>query len=166
MAGVTTAQRNSATNPPEPTIPSIPLTAADPGGETDGRSIGGLVRDAATHLSTLVRAEVELVKAEVTAEVKKGIKGSVLFIVALTILLFSLFFLFFAAAELLADLGMYRSAAFGIVFLAMIVVAGAFAFLGWRKVRKIRAPQRTISAMKETATALTKRGEHTSRLEP
>ena len=150
MASVTTAQHNSATNPPEPTIPSIPLSAADSDGEADGRSIGGLVRDAATHLSTLVRAEVELAKAEVTAEVKKGIKGSVLFIVALTILLFSLFFLFFAVAELLADLGMYRSAAFGIVFLAMIVVAGVFAFLGWLKVRKIHAPQRTISTVKET----------------
>jgi hypothetical protein len=40
----------------------------------------------------LVRAEVELARAEVTAEVKKGLQGSIFFIVALVIVLFSLFF--------------------------------------------------------------------------
>lgn len=133
-----------------PLVPSIPLSE-DLAGAPSEQSIGGLVKDATTHLSTLVRSEVELAKLEITAEVKKGIKGSVFFIVALTVLLFSLFFFFFAIAELLADLGLYRSAAFGIVFGVMLVVAIIFALLGWRKVRKIRAPQRTISEAKETA---------------
>ena len=84
-----------------PVLPSIPLSPEPVTAPAD-QSIGGLVREATAQMSTLVRAEVELAKTEVTAEVRKGVQGSVFFIVALTILLFSLFFLFFTLAELLA----------------------------------------------------------------
>ena len=114
------------------------------------QSIGALVKDATTHVSTLVRAEVELAKAEVTAEVKKGVQGSVFFIVALVIGLFSLFFLFFTLAELLA-MWLHRAAAFAIVFGIMLLVAGLFGLLGYLRVRKIRKPERTISSLKESA---------------
>ncbi|WP_258905558.1 phage holin family protein [Actinokineospora sp. UTMC 2448] len=140
-----------------PPVPSIPLAddrtiaAADP-------SIGNLVKDATTHLSTLVRAEVELAKTEVAREVKKGLKGSVFAILALVILLYSSFFLFFALAELLADIGLWRSAAFGIVFFLMLLMAGFFAFIGYRKFRTVRAPKRTIDSVKETAATLRQRG--------
>lgn len=142
-------------------MPSIPLSADSPatrGGPAEDQSIGGLVRDASTHLSTLVRAEVELARSEVTAEVKKGVKGSVFFIVALTILLFSLFYFFFALAELLWEFGLVRWAAFGIVFLFMVLLAALSGYLGYRKVRKIRAPERTISSAKDTVAALKSRG--------
>ena len=82
-------------------IASIPLTADDPTAEA---SIGGLVRDATTQVSTLIRAEVELAKGEIADSVKKGVKGSVFFIIALTVLLFSLFFMFMALAFLISDL--------------------------------------------------------------
>jgi hypothetical protein len=132
------------------TITSIPLSEVD---TTANASIGDLVRDAAEQMSTLVRAEVALAKAEVTGEVRKGLQGSVYFIVALTILLFSTFFFFFFLAELL-DLWLYRWAAFLVVFGLMIVAAGVFAFLGYRKVRKLRAPEKTIESLKETRTVL------------
>lgn len=138
--------RDGATGP---AVTSIPLSeeATTAGGD---QSIGELVRDATTHLSTLVRAEVELAKTEIAGEVKKGVKGSVYFVLALTVLGFSLFFLFFTLAEGLAQLGLWRWAAFGIVFLLMLVVAGLFAFLGYLRVRKIRAPKRTIESLKDT----------------
>jgi uncharacterized membrane protein YqjE len=139
-----------------PVLPSIPL-APEPVPSTDEKSIGGLVSEATKHVSTLVRAEVELARAEITAEVKKGLQGSVFFIVALTILLFSLFFLFFTLAELLA-IWLNRAAAFGIVFAVMLLAAGLFGFLGYRRVRKIRAPERTISTLKESAQVLSSRG--------
>lgn len=131
-------------------VTSIPLSeeGTASGGE---QSIGALVRDATTHLSTLVRSEVELAKTELAAEVKKGVRGSVYFVLALTVLGFSLFFLFFTLAEGLAALGLWRWAAFGIVFLAMLLVAGVFALLGYRRVRKISAPKRTIESLKDTA---------------
>jgi uncharacterized membrane protein YqjE len=140
-----------------PVLPSIPL-APEPVPSSAEKSIGGLVSEATKHVSTLVRAEVELARAELTAEVKKGLQGSVFFIVALSILLFSLFFLFIAIGELLA-IWLNRAAAFGIVFGVMLLAAGLFGFLGYRRVRKIRAPERTISTLKESAQVLSQRGK-------
>ena len=74
-------------------------------------------------MSTLVRAEVELARAEVTAEVKKGLQGSIFFIVALAVALFSLFFLFFTFAASARDLAA-AWAAFSIVFGLMIAGRG------------------------------------------
>jgi len=139
-----------------PVLPSIPL-APEPVPSTDEKSIGGLVSEATKHVSTLVRAEVELARAEITAEVKKGLQGSVFFIVALTILLFSLFFLFFTLAELLA-LWVGRPGGFAIVFGLMLLLAGLAGFIGYRRVKKIRAPERTISTLKESAAVLSHRG--------
>ncbi|HVK22176.1 MAG TPA: phage holin family protein [Actinokineospora sp.] len=142
-----------------PKVPSIPLSDDRAFAAAGDQSIGNLVKDATTHLSTLIRAEVELAKSEVTGEIKKGLKGSIFFIVALTILLYSSFFFFFALAEFLADLGLYRSAAFGIVFGLMLVMVVALGWLGYRKMRAIRAPKKTIESFKDTAAALTHRGE-------
>ncbi len=139
-----------------PVLPSIPL-APEPTRSAEERSIGELVREATEHVSTLVRAEVELARSEVTAEVKKGMQGSVFFIIALTILLFSLFFGFFALGELLA-LWLNRAVAFAIVFGIMLLAAGLFGLFGYLRVRKIRAPERTISSLRESAHVLTHRG--------
>ncbi|SHK42706.1 Putative Holin-X, holin superfamily III [Pseudonocardia thermophila] len=139
-----------------PVLPSIPLSR-EPVVPVGQQSIGAIVKDATTHLSTLLRAEVELAKAEVTAEVKKGLQGSVFFIIALVILLFSLFFFFFALGETLA-IWLHRAAAFAIVFGIMLVAAGLFALFGYLRVRKIRAPERTISTLKDSAAVLSARG--------
>ncbi|WP_336087941.1 phage holin family protein [Nocardia sp. SSK8] len=132
------------------TVTSIPLTDANPPGSA---SIGSLVRDATEQMSTLVRAEVALAKAEVTAEVRKGLTGSVFFILALTVLLFSSFFFFFFLAELL-DVWLYRWAAFLIVFALMVLTTALLGFLGWLKVRKLRAPEKTIGSLKQAAEVL------------
>ncbi|GAA1235341.1 MULTISPECIES: phage holin family protein [Pseudonocardia] len=139
-----------------PVLPSIPLSR-EPVKPASEQSIGELVRDATAQVSTLVRAEVELARAEVTAEVKKGVQGSVFFIVALTILLFSLFFAFFALAELLA-LWLNRAVSFAIVFGIMLLVAGLFGLFGYLRVRRIRKPERTLSSLKESAQVLSQRG--------
>lgn len=131
-------------------VTSIPLSEEGTGSGGE-QSLGNLVRDATTHISTLVRAEVELAKTELTGEIKKGVKGSVYFVLALAIIAFSMFFLFFILAEGLHALGLWRWASFGIVFLLMLVVAGLLALLGYQRVRKIRAPQRTIESLKDTA---------------
>jgi uncharacterized membrane protein YqjE len=139
-----------------PVLPSIPL-APEPVRTAAELSVGELVRQATTHMSTLVRAEVELARAEITSEVKKGLQGSIFFVIALTILLFSLFFAFFALGEVLA-IWLPRSAAFGIVFGVMLLTAGLFGLLGYLRVRRIRKPERTIATLKESAQVLTHRG--------
>ncbi|MQA14406.1 MAG: phage holin family protein [Pseudonocardiaceae bacterium] len=140
-----------------PAVPSIPMSPeAD---SATGTSLGGLVREASTHLSTLLRSEIELARAEVTDEVRKGVKGSIFFIVALAVLLFSLFFLFFFLGELLS-VWLARWAAFGIVFVLMLLTAGLFGLLGYLRVRKIRKPERTMSSVRETAQLASRRGKH------
>jgi uncharacterized membrane protein YqjE len=143
-----------------PPVPSIPLTAETPAKIAEETSLGGLVRDATGHLSTLVRAEVELAKSEVVKEVKKGIAGSVYFIVALTVLLFSLFFLFLTIGYALYDIfGWPLSLSFLTVFVVMLLVTGLFALLGVRKLKKLRKPERTIESAKDIANTLRHRGE-------
>lgn len=139
-----------------PVLPSIPL-APEPVVPVSDQSLGAIVKDATTHVSTLLRAEVELAKAEVTAEVKKGVQGSIFFIVALVILLFSLFFFFIAIGELLS-IWLHPAAAYGIVFGVMVLAAGLFGLLGYLRVRKIRAPERTIATLKDSAAVLSSRG--------
>jgi uncharacterized membrane protein YqjE len=134
------------------TVTSIPLV--DPHAAKADPSIGDLVKDATTQVSTLVRAEVELAKAEITRDVKKGLTGSVYFILALVVLFYSTFFFFFFVAELL-DTWLWRWVAFLIVFGIMVVVTVVFALLGYLKVRRIRGPQQTIESVKETREALT-----------
>jgi hypothetical protein len=138
----------AVTSTQPPPVPSVPLSP-EPVVSPAEQSIGALVRDASTHLSTLVRSEFELARAELVAEVRKGVRGSVYFVVALTILLFSLFFLFIAAGEVL-DVWLPRWAAFSIVFGLMLATAGLFALLGYRRMRSIRKPARTISSLQET----------------
>ncbi|WP_433730089.1 phage holin family protein [Nocardia sp. CA-129566] len=132
------------------TVTSIPLSDTDPIGSA---SFGTLVRDATEQMSTLVRAEVELARAEVTGEIKKGLQGSVYFILALTVLLFSTFFFFFFLGELL-DVWLARWAAFLIVFLLMIVATLVLALLGYLRVKKLRAPEKTIDSLKQARNVL------------
>jgi MFS family permease len=139
-------------------VPYIPLSSDDDS-TAGGQSIGSLVSQATQHMSTLVRAEVELAKSEIVGEVKKGVTGSVFFIIAGVIGLYSSFFFFFFLGELLSDWWGLRWPAFLTVFGLMLVVTAVFAFLGWRKVKKVKAPERTISSVKETAAALKPRRE-------
>src|ERR1700738_4997653 len=141
-------RRNGVPN----TITSIPLT--DPNVLPADASIGDLVKEATAQMSTLVRAEVELARAEITRDVKKGLTGSVFFIAALVVLFYSTFFFFFFLAELL-DTWIWRWAAFLIVFGIMVVVTVALALFGYLKVRRIRGPQQTIESVTETRSALT-----------
>lgn len=132
-------------------VPYIPLSEDNT--TTDNQTVGALVRDATQQVSTLVRAEIELAKSEVVGEVRKGVKGSLFFIIALVVALYSSFFFFFFLGELLSQ-WLPRWASFGIVFLLMLITAGVFGLLGYRKVKKLRAPERTIGSVKETAAAL------------
>jgi len=137
------------------TLTTIPLT--DPHAGPAEPSIGDLIKDATTQVSTLVRAEVELARAEITRDVKKGLTGSIYFIAALVVLFYSTFFFFLFLAELL-DTWLWRWVAFLIVFAIMVVVTAVLALLGFLKVRRIRGPQRTIESVRETRTALTPGG--------
>ena len=143
------------------TVTSIPLV--DPHAPKPDPSVGDLVKDATSQVSTLVRAEVELARAEITRDVKKGLTGSVYFILALVVLFYSTFFFFAFVAALLHEwLGFYAWSAILIVFGVMVVTTVLLAFLGYRKVRKIRGPQKTIESVKEARVALVPGGDRSA----
>ncbi|AZI57151.1 phage holin family protein [Nakamurella antarctica] len=138
----------------QPSIPLTPELDVDPQG-----SIGALVKDATTHVSTLVRAEIELAKLEIMASAKQGIVGAVFFILAGVIGLFSLFFMFFFFADLL-DIWLPRWSASLITWGVMLVMVGGLVFLGIKKVKKIGKPERTIASLQTTATTLKAAATH------
>ncbi|HWE88374.1 MAG TPA: phage holin family protein [Pseudonocardiaceae bacterium] len=138
-------------------VSSIPLTPDTAAAAAAEQSIGSLVRDATAHLSTLVRAEVELARSEITGEVKKALRGSVFLIVALVVVLLSFPFLFITIAEVIA-VWLPQWAGFLIVWGFMIAVAGGCGYAGYRRMRRIRAPQRTMGSVRDTATALKRPG--------
>ena len=137
--------------PPGSTGASIPLVAEPAVDRT--ASMGALVKDVTTHMSTLVRSEIELAKLEITETVKTGATGGAFFGVAAVIGAFSMWFFFFMLGEILA-IWLPRWVAFTIVFVLMLVLAGLFAFLGLRKVKKIKKPEKTIASLEQTAAAL------------
>jgi uncharacterized membrane protein YqjE len=161
MTSVTSAQH--PTTDGLPPVSSIPLTEDDPTRDAAHQSIGALVRDATTHLSTLIRAEVELARSEITAEVKKGVLGSIFFLIALTLALLLMPFLLVTIALVIA-IWWPQWVGFLIVTGAMLLSAGLFAFLGFRRVRRIRGPRKTISSVKDTAAALKRREPDQPRL--
>ncbi len=166
---MTSARENSNGNGAGlPRVPSIPLS--DDATAAGDQSIGGLVKDATTHLSTLVRAEVELARSEIVGEVKKGLTGSVYFITAGVLGLLLLPFLLTAIA-LGINKGLWSWAdpwgGFLIIVLLMGAAAGILVWRGIKKFKRIHAPQRTIDSAKDTVAALRNRGENGhSELEP
>ncbi|MGN6605792.1 MAG: phage holin family protein [Jatrophihabitans sp.] len=119
-----------------------------------GPSVGQLVSEASTHLSTLVRSEIELAKLELRSSVKNAGVGIGFFGAAAAVLVFSLVFGFITLAEGLAALGLDRWLAFLIVFVFQLLLAGVAAFLGYKKVKRVKAPQRTIATSKESVAYL------------
>jgi len=133
-------------------VSAIPLSDPDlgPNGEP---SVGALVRNATESMSKLFRSEVALAKAELAAEAKKGAIGSAAFVVAGTVLLYSSFFFFWFLGELLSE-WLPRWAAFGIVFLLLVVLAAVTGFVGYLFVRKIRGPKKTIESVNQLSSVL------------
>ena len=114
-------------------------------------SVGELVRQASEHVSTLVRAEVELAKAELSDTVKRGGIGGGLLAAAGVIGLFSVPFLFVVLAEVLVAIGLWRWMSYLIVWVLFLVVAGVLALIGRAQLKKVRKPERTLETVKDTA---------------
>jgi uncharacterized membrane protein YqjE len=119
-------------------------------------SVGQLVSEVSTHLSTLIRGEVELAKLELRSTAKNGLTGAGMFIGAAVLLVFSLVYFFQAIAETLDRYLVPRWVAFFIVFGLLVVVAALLVYLGIKKVKRVKAPARTIKTTKETVDYLKK----------
>ncbi|SCX39703.1 Putative Holin-X, holin superfamily III [Klenkia marina] len=112
-------------------------------------SIGSLVQSAMADVSTLIRSEVELAKAEVGASVKKVGIGGGLIAAGGVMLAFSSIFLFIGIAELITWLGLARWIAYLIVFGGLVLVGALVILVGIRTTKKFRKPERTIETLKD-----------------
>jgi hypothetical protein len=136
--------------------PTTSAATAVNGNTATEPTVGQLVADASTHLSTLIRGEIALAKIELRSSVKSGGIGVVALVIAAVVGLFSLVFGFLALAEGLAALGLDRWLAFLIVFVFQLVIVGLLVYIGIKKMKKVKAPARTIKSTRETVDYLKK----------
>jgi len=105
----------------------------------------------------LVRAEVELAKAELTTKAITAVKGAVFFIVAGVIAFFGVFGLLITAIWAIHDIfNLAVSLSALIVTLVFFLLAGLIALVGLKKAKKAApfAPEKAISNMKPLSSQL------------
>jgi uncharacterized membrane protein YqjE len=116
-------------------------------------SVGTLVQSAMADMSTLVRGEIELAKAEIGRSAKKAGISVGLFGAAGVLAAFAGIYLFFTVAEVL-DLWMPRWVAFLIVTVFLLLLAGIAALVGKRMLKKIEKPERTLETLSDLPDVL------------
>jgi hypothetical protein len=128
-------------------------TASRPG-DSQEETLGALFAAASRDLSTLVRSEIELAKAEVRSDVKNGVLGGAMFGAAAFLGVLAVILLSVAAAYGLVALGLHAGLAFLLVAVLYLLLAALLAFVGKRAVGKVGPPERTIRTSKDTAAFL------------
>jgi ABC-type multidrug transport system fused ATPase/permease subunit len=126
-----------------------PVNDADP-------TIGRLVSDATRDISTLINKEIQLAKTELQVSIKTGGISIGLFVGAAFFALMSLIMLSIAFAFLInwQGEGLALQWAFLIVFGFYLLLAALLGFIGVRKVRKIRGPEKAIAQAQEAKQIL------------
>lgn len=112
-------------------------------------SLGELVSTATRDLSALIRTELQLAKVEIKRDVQAAGKGAGLFGGAGLSGLMALIFLSIAAAYGISWLGIGLGWGFFIVGLLYLIVAGALAFTGKKKIDQVGPPEKTIETVKD-----------------
>src|ERR687889_737601 len=122
--------------------------------DVEGTSVGQLFGELAKDLSTLMRQEVALAKAEVQAEAKKAGKGAGMMAAAALAGFLTLLFLSNAlwwALENVMDAGLAA-----LIVAALWGIVGAIAFsMGKKKLQQVNPkPERTVDTLSEVPSAL------------
>ncbi len=131
-----------------------PTPAASTDATAEEPTIGRLVVDAQRDISNLVKDEIALLKAELKVSAKYGGTGAGLFGAAAFLVLLSVIMLSVSFAYFLHMTDLHLAWCFLIVFGAYVLLAGLLAFIGVRKVKKVRGPERAIRQAQETKTVL------------
>ena len=145
---------NAMTDPTRGGTATRPGTGPGGGTGTDEPTLGALVASASRDLTGLVHSEIELAKTELKAEVSTAVKGGVMFGAAAVLGGLAVILLSHAAAWVLFALGLPAWAGFLIVAAVYLLLAGIFAFIGWRAMKKVGPPERTVRTSKDTAAFL------------
>ncbi len=129
--------------------------APEPVRDTDP-TIGRLVTDASRDISSLVSQEIKLAKSELKVSVKAGGLGIGLFAAAGFLAVMALIMLSVAIAYLIHwnGSGLDLHWAFLIVFAFYLLLAALLVFVGVKKVKQVRGPDKAIAQGKEIPRAL------------
>src|SRR3954471_21306064 len=119
-------------------------------------TIGRLVHDASRDISTLIQKEIQLAKSELRVSFKAGGTGlglfaAAAFLVLLAIIMFSVALAYFIHWN--GD-GLALQWAFLVVFGFYMLLAALLVFVGGRKVKQVRAPERAIEQGQKIPKAL------------
>lgn len=145
-----------------PNTPGSSALRTSPEHLRDERTIGQLVADINSEVSGLVRAEIELAKAELKQDATRGGIGAGLLAGAAVFGLIGFLLLCVTGAYGLVQLGLPVWAGFGIVTLVLFVIAGILALIGRAKLQKISGPQETISTTKGSIEQVKAAAKHTA----
>src|SRR3954454_8790074 len=115
----------------------------------DDQSLGELVATGSRDLSVLVNREMELAKAELSADIKRAGLGAGFLGGGGFLAYFGALFISVAAAFGLHGLGLGLGWSFLIVAGVYSAWAGLLAMAGVNSVRKVGPPRRTIATVKE-----------------
>jgi len=135
----------------------------DPGSQradtvgTEEPTLGRLVADASRDISTLIHAEIALAKSELRVSVKAGGIGAALLAAAGVLGLVILILFSITVAHFLMWAGLDPWWAYLIVTVFYVAVAGVLALVGIRKLKQVRAPEKTITTAKRIPGAFTGR---------
>ncbi|MGN0064306.1 MAG: phage holin family protein [Nocardioides sp.] len=117
-------------------------------------TLGKLVADASRDISTLVSKEIALAKSELKVSVKAGGTGIGLFGAAVFLLLLAVIMLSVSIAYFIHWAGLGLHWAFLIVFGVYVLVAALLAFIGFKKVQQVKAPEKALAQAQEIPRAL------------
>ena len=121
----------------------------------DEPTIGKLVVDAQRDISKLISSEIQLAKSELKVSIKAGGTGVALFAAAGFLALLAVIMFSVALAYLInwnGD-GLDLHWAFLIVFGFYLLVAGLLVFVGVRKVKQVKAPERAMKQVSQNKDA-------------
>ena len=130
-------------------VKAAPVSPGDP-------TIGKLVTDATRDISTLINKEIELAKSELKVSFRAGGLGLGLFAAAGFLAVLAVIMLSVAFAYLInwnGD-GLALQWAFLIVFGVYLLLAALLVFVGVKKVKQVRGPEKAIEQGREIPKAL------------
>ena len=124
---------------------------------TEDPTIGKLVVDASRDVSSLIRSEIALAKSELKVSVRAGGLSIGLVAAAGFLALLGVIMLSVAIAYFIHFTGLDLAWCFLIVFVAYLLLAGLLGFVGVKKLKQVRPPERAIDQAKQIPGAF-KRG--------
>jgi len=119
------------------------------------RTLGQLVADATTDISSIMRSEIALAKAEMSSDAKKAGLGAGLFAAAGVFAFLALILLLIAAAYGLVAAGLAPWLAFLIVAVALLLVGAIMVAVGKHNIDNLKGkPERAIKSTQDTIAAI------------